>query len=282
MYLVTWSAAIAALATSANPPHWRASAPSERSATDTGESPSVDEPTRTSVTVLRSGAGKAGASLGSRVRLALVVDAEPRPGDRGEPAFTDRLAAHLAGAVAPVVELAEGVLDRVERLLRAFLEGVVELAIEGRGRGVAEVAVARGDEVTELVGDAAGVLTLEEFDGVHQPLLLLEQASAVLRSVDVRHARRVLGMLGRLTPRRSPCQTTECRRPRALPRRHAAPPPTRGLPRARRLPSRSPRTLWCSRGSASSAAARGRPRPRVSAYGSAPRRCRAPPAAASR
>src|SRR5205807_566698 len=116
----------------------------------TGASPSVDEPTRMSSVISRSGAAHVGASalwrapssLRSRVRLTLVVDAEARPRDRREPPGSDRLPAHLAGSEGPGLDLAQRVGDRGKRLLRALLEALVELAVVGRGRSVAEVVVA--------------------------------------------------------------------------------------------------------------------------------------------
>src|SRR5215471_13958085 len=121
---VTWSATTAAAATAISPAHCHAPAPSGRSATETGSSAFVAEPTRMS-----------GARCGSRsltlalpaVRAPLVVDAERRPGAHAQPLLGDRLAAALAGAVRAVVEPRERAVDLGERLLGALAEALVEL-----------------------------------------------------------------------------------------------------------------------------------------------------------
>ena len=156
---VTWSATTAATATAARPAHCHAPAPSERSATETGASPFVDEPTRTSR-----------CSTVAQPSAALVVDAEARPWDRGQALLADRLAAELAGAVGAVVDALQRGVDLVERLLRALLEALVELAVVRDGRHVGEVVVvAAAADLAELVLDAARVLLVQEGDRAVQP-----------------------------------------------------------------------------------------------------------------
>src|SRR5207237_1112111 len=121
---------------------------------------------------------------------ALVVDAERRPRSRAQPFLTDRLAATLAGSVAPVVESGQRAVDLRERLLRAFLEPFVELAVEGDRRHVAEVVVAPAPgELAELVLDVARVLLVQVRDRLDDALPLLVEQSAELGRVDRGHRR---------------------------------------------------------------------------------------------
>ena len=165
---VTWSATTAASATAARPAHCHGPAASERSATETGASPLVEDPTRTSFN--RPGAGR-------RCRA--------RPRDRAEPVLADRLAAHLAGAIRAVVDPAERGVDLRQRLLSALGEPLVELAVERRRRRVAEVVVgAAAPDLAELVLDGARVLVVEELDRLREARALLVEERPELAGVD--------------------------------------------------------------------------------------------------
>ena len=119
---------------------------------------------------------------------ALVVDAEARPRDRGEPRCADRLAADLTRAEAAVLDARQRRLDVDDGLLGAFLEPVLQLAVERRGRSVGHVVVdAAAADLAELVLDGAGVVALEERDGVGQPRELLLEALLERAGVDVAH-----------------------------------------------------------------------------------------------
>ena len=67
----------------------------------------------------------------------------------------DRLAADLADAVGPVVDPPERGVDRRRASAERPREALVELAVEGRGRGVAEVVVGAAPDLAELVLDAS-------------------------------------------------------------------------------------------------------------------------------
>src|SRR5512132_1140209 len=180
---VNWSAAIAASTTAPRPAHWGARAASERSATETGVSASVLEPTRTSYV---RGAGSLTARPSDRQRsdwslqtdtpampgrpdnaiasdgstslfLALAVDALGRPGHRLEPLRGDRLAAVGADAVGAVVDALQGRVDRVEHPLLVVLD--VEQAL---------------------------VVLLQVLERVLGPLALLEQPLAEVFEVERR------------------------------------------------------------------------------------------------
>src|SRR5262245_4654030 len=72
----------------------------------------------------------------------LVIDAERGPRPRAQALRCDLAAAALALPVRPGVELRDRAVDLLESLLRALLEPLVQLAVEGDGRHVAEVVVA--------------------------------------------------------------------------------------------------------------------------------------------
>ena len=119
-----------------DPLRWRP-APSERSANETGASPSVRR--------ADADVEPRGARLGSltALRLARVVDAERRPGIRLEPLRRRSPCRSRARSVRAVLDPLQRGVDLGEHLLRVLLERVVDLAVERRGRGVGEVVVAR-------------------------------------------------------------------------------------------------------------------------------------------
>src|SRR6516165_2186153 len=75
---VSWSPAIAATTTAASPAHCHGPAASERSATDTGASAFVEEPTRMSGCARGPGCGGSGVGASATVHPSLVLDAERR------------------------------------------------------------------------------------------------------------------------------------------------------------------------------------------------------------
>src|SRR5262245_12562500 len=83
--LVSWSPATAAATTAASPAHCHGPAASERSATDTGASAFVEEPTRMSGCRRGPCSGGMGAGASATVHQPLVLDAERRGGPDLEP-----------------------------------------------------------------------------------------------------------------------------------------------------------------------------------------------------
>src|SRR5262249_10246136 len=158
-------------ATASSPAHCHAPAPSGRSATETGSSAFVEEPTRMSG--MRSGSRSPTRALPA-VGQPLVVDAERRPRSRPQAFLGDRLAAVLADAVRPLVEPGERAVDLPERLLRALAEALVQLAVEGDRGHVAEVVVgAPASDVPELVLHVPRVLGVQVLDRVQHPAALV-------------------------------------------------------------------------------------------------------------
>src|SRR5439155_15949191 len=79
-------------------------------------------------------------------------------------------------------------VDLGQRLLRAFLETLVQLTVEGHRSHVAEVVVgAAPAELAELVLHVPGILRSEVLDRVHDPLALLLEQRPELSRVDCRH-----------------------------------------------------------------------------------------------
>ena len=116
---------------SRGPPTATAPAASERSATESGVSPSVDEPTRTSRSLLRlAQPARRWSSMQSRAHGS----ARSRSSPIGLPQTSQV-------PYVPVVDPRERRVDLVERLLRALLEPLVELAVVRRRRRVAEMVV---------------------------------------------------------------------------------------------------------------------------------------------
>ena len=112
------------------PPRGRPSArrrpPSERSATEIGASPSVDDPTRTSTADSR----RAG-SVTARSCLPLVVDAERRPRERLEPLAADRLAADSQRPYVPSSIRASAASISASSCCALSSSALVDLAVEG-------------------------------------------------------------------------------------------------------------------------------------------------------
>src|SRR4051812_41357404 len=220
---VSWSPITAAATTASRPTHCIGPAPSDRSATDTGASAFVEEPTRTSGRCGgASGCGSVTATPYSRlpaVDQPLVVDAQERPRSRAQPFLADLLAAPLAHAVAAVVELRDGALDLRQRLLRALLEPLVQLALEGDGGHVAEMVVDPAVQLAQLVVHALRVVLLEMRDLADDPLALLLERLTKGLCVYGTHARPSCSTFTRRVSPLSP------RRPRAAVR----PPPARSL-----------------------------------------------------
>src|SRR5262249_18343919 len=108
-------------------------AASDRSATETGASAFVVDPTRMSP---GSGGTVRSAADSATSGQPLVVDAERREGPRQEALVRDLLPAPLANTECPVVEADEGTLDLRQRLLRALLEPFAELSLERLRRRV--------------------------------------------------------------------------------------------------------------------------------------------------
>src|SRR3954470_4619338 len=150
MCFVSWSAAIAENAIAPSAAHCMGPAASERCANETGDSPFVDEPTRTSKR--RAGsfipapapaeppppllARLRRAYAGSRaLRLARVVDAERRPGIGLEALGRDLAAAGGARAVGPGLDPLQRRVDLRQHVLGVLAERVVDLAAERRRRG---------------------------------------------------------------------------------------------------------------------------------------------------
>src|SRR5215218_96048 len=174
---VSWSAAIAAATTAPSPSHCGARAASERSATETGVSASVLEPTRTSA--MRGAGSLIGRPLGLGRRstaflAALAVDAPRRPRQRLESLRGDGLAAPLADPVGAVLDPLERGVDRLEQPLLVALEGRVELAVEGRRGHVARVVVAL--DLLALVVELAAVLLVDVVERLLRAAPLVEQA----------------------------------------------------------------------------------------------------------
>src|SRR4051794_33713117 len=144
----------------------------------------VEEPTRT------SGARSArGSSTLSAVCKALVVDAQEGPRAGAQPFLADLAAAALADAVGAVLDLRERALDLGERLVRALLDPLVELAVEGDGRHVAEVVVdAAAGELTDLVLHRLPVIVQVRDRALEARALLLEKGAEL---GDVQGAHRV-------------------------------------------------------------------------------------------
>src|SRR5580765_4550696 len=148
--LVTWSPMTAAATTAARPAHCQSPAPRERSATDTGTSAFVDEPTRTSTgsvctflcTLTISGRPCSGTSC-----KPLIFDTEGSGGTGQQAILRDRLPAALADPVGALVDPRERALDLHEGLLRPLLEACAQLAVEGEGRRVSTDAAVHADLV---------------------------------------------------------------------------------------------------------------------------------------
>src|SRR5204862_701161 len=120
--------------------------------------------------------------------LASAVNALRRVRDRLEPLLRDRLAAGLADPERALGDSLERALDCLQHLLGVLLERVVDLAIEGRGRRLAEVVVRVADDLLGLVLERAGRLLVEVADRVEDTLALLLEDVSEAHGVDRAHA----------------------------------------------------------------------------------------------
>src|SRR5205085_10155946 len=100
----------------------------------------------------------------------------------------DRLTAGRAAPVRALLDPLERPVDRPEHLLGVLLERVVDLAVEGRGRRVAEVVVGVPDDLLRLVLERARGLFVQVVDRVQDALPLLLEDPAEALGVDGAHA----------------------------------------------------------------------------------------------
>src|SRR2546422_3330018 len=91
----------------------------------------------------------------------LVLDAEVRVGQRLQTELLDRLAAPVAQAVRPVLDLGQGLVDPVDQVSEVVDQGEVALALE-RGRAGVGVLFVESHLAGELglVGPEGGLLQL--------------------------------------------------------------------------------------------------------------------------
>src|SRR5205807_2621138 len=107
-----------------------------------------------------------------------------RPRMRLEPLRRDLLAAALADAVRSRVDSGERGVDLAQDLLGVLSERVVDLAVQGRRRGLAEMVVARRRDLLDLLVERARMVVAKVCDRALHALALLEELRAEMLGVD--------------------------------------------------------------------------------------------------